>query len=218
MTDIPILFSAPMILALIAGRKTQTRRPLYTIGKHTDGGRRMFRTTPSGEDLPYHPPGRLEALEEQWNLSRWPKAKPGDRLWVRESISAASNDQGGRWFSYAADGKEVWPITEWTRDRNAVPSIHMPRWASRLTLVITANRIERLQDISEADAIAEGWPYPLENLPKRGGMMPASETRPNFWYSGLWTAINGPGSWSQNPWVSVLSFEVQKRNIDSEAA
>lgn len=80
----------------------------------------------------------------------------GDRLWIRETLRANSNDQGARWLSYATDGKDVWPLTEWTKARDSIPSIHMPRWASRITLIVTDVRVQRLQEISREDAMAEG--------------------------------------------------------------
>jgi len=72
------------------------------------------------------------------------------------------------------------------------PSIHMPQWASRITLAVEAVRVERLQDIGEADACAEGWPK--------------DENGPIVWHSALWDTINGAGSWDANPWVSVTTF------------
>jgi len=103
---------------------------------------------------------------------------------------------------YAADGRadEGWGKTR--------VSIHMPRWASRLTLKITDVRVERLQDISEADAKAEGAPQ----LWTTGDGDFYEDTRGNHLtgYAGVWEHINGPGSWAANPWVWAVSFEVER--------
>lgn len=223
MADRPILFSAPMVCALLAGTKTQTRRGLKPQPElYSEGRWHVF--GPGGgvagvctDDVP-------EAAID------FVRIQPSDRLWVRESLAAASNDQGVRWLSYAADGKDVWPLFQWAKERNSVPSIHMPRWASRLTLIVTDVRVQRLQDISEEDARAEGianaphghWKcYGATPKPFRGaaptvlshgrGVVSAGATHS---YATLWDSINGPGSWEANPWVSAVTFTVHHQNID----
>lgn len=98
------------------------------------------------------------------------------------------------------------------------PSIHMPRWASRLTLTVTDVRVERLQDISEADAIAEGCP--VSTMPGTIGhpLCPVGFNEmgtPIYWFRELWNSINGPDAWDANPWVVALTFDVARRNIDA---
>lgn len=220
MADRPILFSGPMVRALIAGTKTQTRRllknsalaarePQWEAKKGPDGVWRIVADTPevSGRIVPDI---RIAA---------------GDRLWVRESLKIESTDQGVRYPTYAADGAKLWPLSEWTRDRSAVPSIHMPRYASRLTLTVTDVRVERLQDISEADAKAEG-------ITEHPALGPHRGPDATFWaagdgktdhnarltpisaYKALWEEINGEGSWDVNPWVAAYTFTVEQGNID----
>jgi len=198
MADRPLLFSGSMIRALIDGRKTQTRRALKS---------------------PY---GTLELTSNGWKPVHT-KVFTGDRLWVRETLKADSNDQGHRWITYAADGS-VTPhgLVMWDWKRDSIPSIHMPRWASRLTLTVTDVRVERLQDISEADAVAEGC-----FKGKASGRVFANETAMHLggdewssardWYADLWETINGPEAWNANPWVVAYTFTVDKRNIDQIA-
>lgn len=122
---------------------------------------------------------------------RCPYGAPGDRLWVRETWAPLTVG-----YAYRADG--VWngpPVGRWH------PSIHMPRVACRTVLEVVDVRAERLQQISEADAIAEGWPTP----PADGTPHPT----PRAWYSALWDNINGerPGcAWKDDPWVWVVVF------------
>lgn len=227
MADRPILFSAPMIRALLDGRKTQTRRVLNRA--------RVFATpeTPSftltGADMARalqnadrfrHLDGdgwfwEADAFEWQAPAKRtgWMAHigyGPGDRLWVRESLVAASTDQGKRWLSYAADGKGVWPITEWHKPRTSIPSIHMPRWASRLTLIVTDVRVQRLQEISEEDAKAEGC-IPDDSSLNPNNIGPARQI-----FRNLWDSLNASRgySWEANPWVVAVSFDVIKQNFD----
>lgn len=180
-TERPILFSAPMVRAILEGRKTQTRR----IVKH--------------QPLPWvgpDPPG-------------WPPPCPygqlGDRLWVRETWAQPTSLDPGPTF-YRADYPscvprqfENVPPAEAVRWR---PSIHMPRWASRITLDVTGVRIERLQDISEADAMAEGVVETHAHLRDLGPCMEWC-----YAFEDLWTRINGAGSWNANPWVWVIEFK-----------
>jgi hypothetical protein len=184
MKERPILFSAPMVRALLAGTKTQTRRIAKPV-RHPDLGN------------VYAPGALVLEHEPQHVIDRCcPYGRPGDRLWVRET----HNTHGGL-ATYRADGD--W-IADYHREEPQqprlrwVPAIHMPRTASRITLEITGTRVERLQDISEADALAEGVAHSL-NLP--GGRF----ARENFEH--LWWTINGDGSWESNPWVWVVEFK-----------
>lgn len=214
MTDRPILFSGPMVRALLDGRKTQTRRVL----KPQPGEGASFFVSGRGKHI-WDWPGLGVGTDDGREL---PKRiyRVGDRLWVRETWLPL--DGHSNWdlrVSYAADCQQKhfadgeydsswnWPKAAKTGD---VPSIHMPRWASRLTLVVTDARVERLQDISEADAKAEG-PHQHEDWPEeyhaswRGA------------FHALWDSLNekrGFG-WDQNPWVAALTFTVHQTNIDA---
>lgn len=182
MTDRPIIFSAPMVRALLDGRKTQTRRVLKP---------------------PY---GTLEYLGGgDWRPICTNFFK-GDRLYVRETVVRQETDQGVGYQTYAADGAEVWPLTQWHHKRNAIPSIHMPRWASRITLTVTDVRVQRLQDISRADCIAEG-------ISAVDPAFPSSATTLTR-FQGLWNSLHGPDAWTANHWVVAVSFTVQRGNID----
>lgn len=189
MKERPILFSAPMVRALLNGTKTQTRRVVKDEQK-------------------------ARALNAA-GYSACPYGQPGDRLWVRETWQAFFDDEvppdrprGPRhtmgipaqpelksFAFYRADG-DMPPHHEYGAVR-WFPSIHMPRKYSRILLEIVGVRVERLQDISRGDAMAEGCPFP--NI--------ARGANPREWYAELWDQINGPGSWSANPWVWVVEFK-----------
>lgn len=186
----PILFSGPMVRAILAGEKSQTRRiikpqptkPLsgYVLYSTERNCSERFRFSNGDDD------GDGEYL-------KCPYGHPGDRLWVRESLH---NENG--LAVYNADGEivEYTPGTygswQWTRD--SLPSIHMPRKASRITLEITGVRAERLHQISEADAQLEGFAQTEFLLARRR-------------FELLWSDINGPKSWDLNPWVWVVDFK-----------
>lgn len=216
----PILFSAPMVRALLDGTKTQTRR--------------IVKIQSTTTEPPYlRPDGRYtytvcegHAVGEPFPC---PYGIPGDRLWVRENYRYSLPDS----IRYQADGAVIitkppasvvipnHKLNDWR------PSIHMPRWASRLTLEITEIRVQRLQDISEEDAIAEGiecahrdedrtfWKnYRFKSPhPKRGKVWNPEENQivnynrePIRSYQSLWESINGPGSWDANPYVWAITF------------
>jgi len=198
MKERPILFSAPMVRAILDGSKTQTRRvvkPQPFAGKSADEMREFF--------IKKGALGRDESLTDLVNGARnagfidvkCPHGKPGDRLWVREAHQIDCDGEGNPIFTlYRADYAERDLAPGWR------PSIHMPQWASRITLEITAVRVERLQDISRGDCMAEGCPFP--NI--------ANETDPKKWYADLWNTINGNGAWDKNPWVWVVEFKQVK--------
>jgi hypothetical protein len=202
----PILFSAPMVRALLDGTKTQTRR----VVKPTQ-------STPKVAPLTMEPwliemnDGTFEHEVDDRGLPCWlgthpdypgdakwfscPYGAPGDLLWVRETW--AQNTIGGESFVfYRADSDAAGP---WR------PSIFMPRHVSRLTLRITEVRVERLQEISEDDARAEGVREDeVLSLPMSPGAAAAA-------YSALWDSINGKAHpWDSNPWVWVVKFEVMR--------
>lgn len=195
MKDRPILFSAPMVRAILAGQKTQTRRMVRPIG--SDDG---FVLQDCGSGWwPYRSDDGESAITRDGNETphSCPYGQPGDRLWVRETWAygihalAAARDEDGP-FVYSADGSTQGRLCDRWR-----PSIHMPRTASRITLEVIGVRVERLCDISEADATAEGTP---NSLHLSGGRF----AKENFCH--LWETINGEGSWSTNPWVWVVKF------------
>lgn len=219
MTDRPILFSAPMVRALLKGRKTQTRRGLSLRGyKH-------FTEFQPSDTQGYHWAFRRADMcwvelthDELLALLRW---QVGDRLWVKETHTVG--------FDYDDDDKPIgeeprviyaatecprWYDTdtdEWLDGPKWAPSIFMRRKASRLTLTVTGVRVERLQDISEDDAIAEGCAGklgPNPDFPDEWDPTPVEE------YHRLWNSINGKDAWEQNPWVLALTFDVEQRNID----
>lgn len=207
MTDRPIIFSAPMVHALLAGRKTQTRRVLSNAPHEgdwhcdradTSSGYR-FVATPGAPSLPCPLPYAI-----------------GDRLYVRESWShtgdgvweiSSARMVGRSGVVYAADGRlagaKYWP------------SIHMPREFSRLTLLVTDVRVQRLQDISQNDAQAEGAPpsHPSIDVVSRGY---GFEDFSRSWFAQLWETLHTkrPKRWEDNPWVVAVSFDVVRGNID----
>lgn len=191
-----ILFSAPMVRALLAGTKTQTRREVKPQPTHFVGG-------PGVIDSHGKPVPRAPAIEDGVSSREilCPYGVPGDRLWVRETwahhvqAQSAERDEDGP-FVYAADGSSALQYrlqTKWT------PGIHMFRWASRITLEITDVRVERLQDISEGDLAAEG----IQELIDAGV---DHDGTPRDTYLTLWENLNGAGSRAANPFVWVLSF------------
>ena len=191
MKERPILFSAPMVRALLAGTKTQTRRIFKPDRMTWDANGRYTTYAMRGGELSTTGSGPFKP--SSW-LHYCPYGQPGDRLWVRESFARVPTACGSEDIVFAADYQDG-------SDRAAgvryTPSIHMPRAVSRITLEITGVRVERLQDISRGDAMAEGCPFP--NM--------AQGPDPRDWYAELWGAINGPDSWAENPWAWVVEFK-----------
>lgn len=198
-----------MVLAILAGRKTQTRRvvnpqPRKPVGPNRDG---LWSNT-------------KDPVTRYFGC---PHGRIGDQLWVKETLKRSED---GLWGQYAADGEWVVsrppfaPLRQcWhsrtdkslsKSNRPSVPSIHMPRRACRITLELSALRIERLQDISEADAIAEGlYPNPQythAELYTWDGVQ-GNSNNPRYAYQLLWESINGANSWAENPWVWVETFK-----------
>lgn len=226
MTDRPILFSAPMVRALLDGTKAQTRRVLKPLTKPS-----LFDGTWSDDYV-------LHAGNAEWR-ARDIRFAIGDRLWVRETWAChcATNDQ-----KPSEIDRDMWSVRYFADDhvrpaardgslalldqcKKKRVAIFMPRWASRLTLTVTDVRVQRLQDISEEDAIAEGILVgpPLSSMPEsHGDIYHDGATDPiDGWtrnpveaYQNLWTHINGPDAWDANPWVVAVSFTVHQCNID----
>ncbi|EIC8285295.1 hypothetical protein LAP67_005223 [Salmonella enterica] len=196
MNERGMIFNAEMVRAILDGRKTQTRRPVkFPLIDKNMGGEL------AGNELA----GEL-AAHNYWNS---PYGKPGDRIWVRETFRVHSRATDVATLVYRASVRNSW--TEQTHrvpiavcDKPATPekwtpSIHMPRWASRILLEITDVRVERLRDLSEEDAKSEGI------TPPAGGVLPGWEYRINF--RDLWMDIYGTDSWEANPWVWVIEFK-----------
>lgn len=203
MRDIPIIFSTPMVRALLDGRKTMTRRLAW---------KRIKRGGSEGA-----------LIYTQRN-----KVQPGDRLWVRERWGCPPADhprvkdgrkpQRGDRVVFMADPADAW---QWRGGHGCAdfvwrPSIRMPRWASRLTLVVTATKVERLQDISERDAIAEGieWYDCCWGIWNNNGTMRCGGS-PDEAFRCLWVNLHGTDAWYSNPEVVALTFTVHRCNIDA---
>jgi hypothetical protein len=228
MTDLPVIMSGPMVRRTWDGFKTETRRLLYAERKARGG-----RVPGSASFIPAHPAPLGNPMKgTYWTLSGWHKAKVGDRLWVKERLSSHGHFgfplsfgpeireiDGTRIWSYFADG--IPGVT------NSRPSIHCPRDFSRLTLVVTATKIERLQDISEADAQAEGarrfddipgtHPYPASEDRWSMEMPTSTDTclgSARAAFGNYWSKLHGSASWHENPWVVALTFVVRRCNVD----
>lgn len=216
MADRPIIFSAPMVQALLAGRKTQTRRILKPQPELNEAGLWRF------------PPMSHRITKRNWKgfcqtdddglrsfilTTRHAPYAPGDRLWVREAWRTWDALDGAPPVSmslletvhYEADGEVRWrPVKPAYQPGRLRPSIHMPRWASRITLHVSEVRVQRLQEISRGDAMDEGCPFP--NM--------ASGPDPREWFRDLWNSLHGEGAWASNPWVAAITFTVERANID----
>lgn len=240
MKERPILFSAPMVKAILEGRKTQTRRIMKPQPDHLQvydfKGKRLY----DGENRLWcwngHVSEDLQSIEA-FLRDRCPYGVSGDHLWVRETWTLIPNDMRGRDLSvayraggeskvhkgedvYGAPGSALVHMTigcdlaEYDNGNWGVwrPSIHMPRLASRLTLEVVSVKVERLQEISEADAIAEGSGEPFQCSTGKGPTWRLPDGL--SWaksgieaYQQIWESINGKGSWNENPWVWVVEFK-----------
>lgn len=209
----PMLFSGPMVRALLDGRKAQTRR----IVKDAMTVRSQFAKGPE------HIEGKVWSWRDRRDGTVMCKfaeipIQVGDTIWVREAFRGSPDydktppKEWAHWpVHYEADGS---PIID--NSGKLRPPIHMPRWASRITLRVTDVRVERLQDISETDAKAEG-------LEKREGYECSTQNDydcdwcavqndsfmgdPKTAFKLLWNSINGDGAWDENPWVVAYTFE-----------
>lgn len=198
--DRPIIFSTPMVQAILRERdpKTQTRRIIrspsrkhdcFVLHDYLDGkGWRTF-LSDDGESAHLDDGNEIEF--------GCPYGAPGDRLWVRETW-LPSAVEGAAHYAAELSGDSARALSKWK------PAIHMPRRLSRITLTVLDVRIERLNDISEGDAAAEGWLGP----DAKGSIV---SSYPIAWYSNLWEKINGRGSWERNDWVWAVTFERVER-------
>jgi hypothetical protein len=263
MTDTPILFTGAMIQALLAGRKTQTRRILTPHNTLFNGGPwiKRFREqewnyaeawvdkglSPAGNPGPYlHVPWLAGDDDFEETVHRiYPSVQPEDFLWAKETwrpLAGFSNwdlhiyYHADQTMMHFADDGSIRSDWNWPKSakRGLVPSIFMPKWASRLKLDVTNVRIERLQDISEADAIAEGFKALSKDgklikwgIPDRDGL-PGGDNFGWHWrdwnsdprqaYRHLWDSINGKNGicWATNPWVLAYTFDVYLRQTSTE--
>ncbi|CRE89909.1 TPA: hypothetical protein ACX4EX_001628 [Yersinia enterocolitica] len=203
----PILFNAEMVNAILSGRKTQTRRIMKVQPEYPELGLRRIIESTNSDDIGKYFWSQSDACGINKTRSKafpCPLGQAGDQLWVRECFSDLEDFEffnpsvpdviSGYW--YWADGNPEWG--NWTKPK---PSIHMPRWASRINLLITGVRVERLNDISELDAKAEGCAYGKGN-----GEIDLA-VRPENHFPTLWASIYGEESWQANPWVWVINFE-----------
>lgn len=235
----PILFSGEMVRAILAGRKTQTRRVVTdqnTLGNWRPSECDMAAAwvdpgpSPAGNPGPYLKARVIIRPEEAIVDRIYPRVQRGNRLWVRETWKHADwTEDGYPYICHAADNStrlyENYPV-EWAdrlaerwaelsapanytidgmaADRTWRPSIFMPRWACRLELAVTGIRVERVQDINNADAIAEGCP----GGPDVEGYSEANPADPYEEYAILWDKLNAPRGfgWNENPWVWVIEI------------
>lgn len=223
MRELPIIFSAPIVLALLAGRKTMTRRLALT--------HKVICNPKNGH-----------FLRNEYMPSPWQRVKPGARLWVRENIGQRrvrsildnkplKNPKYVEAF-YAADNEDMvnedeFNICPWWKGNGTLSCIHMPRWASRLTLVVTGTKIERLHAISEQDCEREGVRHrylrAANCAPRSHWFVPLDEDQGKEYSGGtakeafemLWRTINGHDAWESNPEVVALTFTVSRQNIDA---
>ncbi len=207
MKERPIIFSAPMVRAILAGAKTQTRRVMKPQFAADAVPAEMPATDPIGGWVVGGHSGVwwCDAAANPDDARLCPYGQPGDRLWVREAWaiphscdhlkpSTITVIDGGR--TLLAQRRVYYEATEGLGGLRKRPSIYMPRWASRITLEVTGVRVERLQDISEADARAEGI-----------SRADCPDWHATTDYRALWESINGPSSWAANPWVWVVEFK-----------
>jgi len=223
MKERPILFSGPMVRAIRENRKTQTRRVCRANGGQWKGRVPL-------DILPMNTPnewvGLMERDPNHGQVFTCRYGQPGDRLWVRETwgIGTRPCPHHG-WYdgieyradeAYLEDEHDILPCYkadeqywEWLDERQTgkwKPSIHMPRWASRITLEVIGVRVERLQEISRSDCKSEGM----------GPLLAVPETTEIQWdyiyrhkFGQLWDSINGKKHpWESNPWVWVIEFQV----------
>lgn len=223
MRERPIMFKGEMVRAILAGAKTQTRRPV----KHRHDWAIEYR---DGKLWPWHPP-YVYGEDDAW--MNCPYGVPGDRLWVRETWSVVD----GEILYPANDGRMPWPSDHldslWDildlHGESTRPSIHMPRWASRLTLEIVIVRVERVNSMTLADARAEGIPQMHAEAVAAGlcgetrVVIKDGPTCRDVWdnrtsvenFAALWDSLYAktPKAWAANPWVWVVEF----RRVDGGA-
>lgn len=184
MKETGLMFKAPLVRAILEGRKTQTRRIAKPV-RHPDLGN------------VYSPGALVLEHEPQHVINRaCPYGKPGDRIYVRETFS--QHPDWGQ-LAFRADGEEFEDADGWLWEPKWMPSIHMPKELARIWLEITGVRVERLQEITPDNCIAEGaWPVEQRELGRGHEAVSA--------FRELWESTGG--DWAANPWVWVVDFKV----------
>jgi hypothetical protein len=226
MRNKPILFSGQMIRALLNGSKTQTRRILPQAHPKFPECNHLSRDVLSDPQEVWYWDGIHKRAGASYRLP----ISPHDRLWVRETcatwgrgpapepveypVAYAADDPTWEYIKHDArnSSDDAWKIRS---------SIHMPRWASRLTLIVTDVRVQRLQDIKALDALAEGIEaYGGTDPDCHGFLNYANQSEDGYWlppvqsFRTLWNSIHGPDAWDKSPWVAAYTFTVHKCNID----
>lgn len=206
----PILFSGAMVRGILEGRKGQTRRVIkpQPPAKARDAGVIWSLRDEANGQWCWLDSADFDEASFLGDWFRCPYGVEGDHLWVRETWKEAtefmSEATGPKDVRFAASVSEAeWATTKWRS------SIHMPRWASRITLKVTRVRIKRLHEITEEQSVAEGvehdehgWKLYNKHL---GKAICAATARQS--YISLWDQINGKGAWNENPWVWAVAFE-----------
>lgn len=236
----PILFSGAMVRALLDGRKTQTRRivkhPLLddvpdtadVVHENPRHAAPYLDSYCGGAKTPDNPRGMTEWWcwwtrdDRPCHQFKCPYGKPGDLLWARETWQALSFGDYQPTKHHVSDVRFAATDTLGSADKDVRgyswrPAIHMPRWASRITLELTGVKIERLKDISEEDAKAEGCGPTIPDDVKDHPLAKHIGPNPRNHFAAVWERINGetgPGSWEDNPWVWALEFRVHTVNVD----
>jgi len=204
MKEIGMMFKAPLVRAILSGQKTQTRRVAKDV-RHPDLGN-------------WYTPGALVIEDEPQHVIHraCPLGQPGDRIYVRETVRSCRayevqgyppSDWGNKPIWFDADGTPPGAATAWAT--KATPAIHMPKWAARIWLEITDTRLERLQEISNADAQAEGCYHedPCDHIRQSCTDIGCPGPDYRIGYRKLWEQLNGADSWTKNPWVWVIDFK-----------
>lgn len=233
MKERPILFSGPMVRAILEGRKTVTRRVIKPSMRSAD----VQFDVQQEADGSWHPYHTFDECRFDRSGSErpivCPYGQPGDRLWVRETWSIEMlagystdkgyeseyeiryrADDGDRPIHVAASEPDPYLALYDSQQGEWRPSIHMPRLASRILLEVTAVRVERLHSITDQQAQAEGierdsaMPTLWKRGPLHGDQNLVSVTNfPKLAFRSIWEAINGHESWAANPWVWVVEFK-----------
>lgn len=210
--DRPILFSAPMVRSILDGRKVQTRRVckvqppsteyelatcVSTTGDKRNQGKQHWILRDG-----------VNVLDSSQPYFSCPYGKTGELLWVKETWLPRCNGTAALYRADYCETEMAGIAGMYSDNGRWRPSIFMPRWASRITLEITGVRVERLNEISEADAISEGLDHVPDGAAAFGvkGLATSWRNDPREAFRALWQSINGPDSWDANPWVWVLEF------------
>lgn len=229
-TERPMLFSGELVRAILDGTKTQTRRPVKYEYGHGGHPRHPFAPHAAEKDNFVTHSGPYSSIKKEliwfygWGNCRWlksPFGQPGGRIWVKEKhyvTELIGQGAGNMFLSYQdefeTDDPESSEHRPWRHDLTPRvkfgprPSVHMPRWASRINLEITGVRVERLQDASKGDLVHEGWPDADEVATACKTMHEYIDDSVVEWFADAWDAIyakQGLG-WDANPWVWVVEF------------